>query len=535
MVDLKLLQSGLQPAPAVKVMVNVGATLDIPTGTFIRGRFGEYVLNGGVAAVTGVVGIGNQFKSTFMHYLFIMVMVRMFGSTGSTYDTEVNIQEWHLKAMLERLVKQYGMQEVLDAALGHWDLLDADPEGNPPRWVITDKTVYSGNEWYEKIKEFLETKRKNIAKISVTTPFWNRERTGVYTIPMFTATEIDSFSEFETDDVMKMQNDNELGESGGNTIHMRQGLAKLRLLMEAPRLHMGANNCLFMTAHLGKESTMQNAGPAGSVPIVKLSTLKNGDKIKGTTDKFTFLTQNCYLMAGARPLMAEGGNGPLYPRDSDDDLKLDTDLNLVQARNLRSKSGISGLSQGILISQTEGVLPSLTEFHYIKEQDRYGLEGSNVSYALVIYPECKLGRTTVRGKIDNDPKLRRALNILAEMCQMTSLPGWATITEDVMCTPKELYEDLKAKGYDWEELLATRGWWTYDNEAQPVPFLSTMDLLRMRKGWYHPYWMEMPAGQKLVDQPVALNGMALTAKEKDDVYKGPKFKWNKAEGCWEKK
>lgn len=527
MFDPKLLQSGLQPAPAVKIMVNVGATLDVPTGTYIRGRYGEYILNGGVSPVTGVVGIGNQFKSTFMHYLFIMVLVRMFGSTGNTYDTEVNIHEWHLKAMIEHLVKNYGMQEVLDAINGHWDLLEEDHDGNPPRWMITDKTVYSGNEWYEKVKEFLENKRKNAAKISVATPFWNRDRSGPFMMPMITATEIDSFSEFETDDVMKMQNDNELGESGGNTIHMRQGLAKLRFLMEAPRLHVGSYNWLMMTAHLGKESTMQNAGPGGSVPIVKLSTLKNGDKIKGTTDKFTFLTQNCYLMANAKPQVADSGHGPLYPRHSEDAVKFDTDLNLVQARNLRSKSGISGLAQSIMISQTEGVLPALTEFHHIKEQDRYGLEGSNITYALSLYPECKLGRTTVRGKIDADPKLRRALNITSEMCQMSYL--WHHLPDDLLCTPKQLYDDLKAKGYNWDELLATRGWWTYDNCSQPVPYLSTMDLLRMRKGWYHPYWMRKPAGLE-VNTRVSMEGLPVPDKEQDEAYKGPFYTYK--DGIW---
>jgi hypothetical protein len=38
-------------------------------------------------------------------------------------------------------------------------------------------------------------------------------------------------------------------------------------------------------------------------------------------------------------------------------------------------------------------------------------------------------------------------------------------------------------------LLNTRGWWTLDNDKQEVPFLSTLDLLRMRKGLYHPYWL----------------------------------------------
>ena len=48
--------------------------------------------------------------------------------------------------------------------------------------------------------------------------------------------EVDSISEFETADIEEMQNKNEIGTSGGNTIHMRAGLAKTRLLMELPGL-----------------------------------------------------------------------------------------------------------------------------------------------------------------------------------------------------------------------------------------------------------------------------------------------------------
>jgi len=463
------LQQPFDQIPAVKIMINIGAGLDIPTGTFIEGRRGEYILNGGLAPLTGVVGIGNNFKSTYMHYMFLTAMARVFKkSTGNTYDTEINIQEWHLKTMIARCLDLMG-EDVLDSG----------------RWIITDKTQYSGNEYYTKQKEFLNNKIKNAKKITIDTPFWNRDRTGPFQILQPTFNEVDSFTEFETDDVTDMQDKNALGDSGGNTIHIRQGLAKLRFLMEAPRLNVSSYNYLLMTAHVGKESTMQNAGPGGQVPIVKLKHLKNGDKIKGTTDKFTFITHNCWHCFNATPLTNQGTKGPEYPRDSNDNTNLDTDLNTVHIRNLRSKSGVSGMAQVLIVSQTEGVLPSLTEFHYIKEMGKYGLDGGNVSYALDIYPEVNLSRTTVRGKIDNDPKLRRALNITSEMCQMSNL--WRNMDEGLLCTPKQLYDDIKAIGYDWDLLLQTRGWWSLDEEGLP-PFLSSMDLLRMRAKKYVPYW-----------------------------------------------
>jgi hypothetical protein len=465
------LSQTFEAAPKVKVMINIGALFDISTGTFIEGRHGEHILNGGLSPLTGIVGIGNNFKSTLMRFQSFTAMSRMPKSTGSTYDTEVNVHEWHLDEMISRIHELDG-EDILETG----------------RWVITDKTVYSGNKWYDKFKEYCENKIKNASKIEVVTPFWNRNRQGPLMISLPTFTELDSFTEFETDDVIAMQDKNELGESGGNTIHMRQGLAKMRLLMEAPRLNCGSYNYLSMTAHIGKEGTMQSAGGGREVPITTLKHLKNGDKIMGTTKKFTFVTHNCWHAFNANPLMEANGDGPLYPRDSSDKAKYDTDLNIVKVKNLRSKSGITGMEMSIIVSQTEGVLPSLTEFHHIKETDRFGLEGNNVTYALALLPDVKLGRTTVRSKIDSNEKLRRALNITSEMCQMSYL--WHGLPEGLMCTPKQLYDDLIAKGYSWDDLLATRGWWTYDNDKQIVPFLSTMDLLKMRVGKYHPYWMD---------------------------------------------
>jgi hypothetical protein len=53
----------------------------------------------------------------------------------------------------------------------------------------------------------------------------------------------------------------------------------------------------------------------------------------------------------------------------------DLDLNQVSLRQLRGKSGMTGFVLNLIVSQTEGVLPSLSEFHYLKDQcDRFGYQ-----------------------------------------------------------------------------------------------------------------------------------------------------------------
>lgn len=453
-------------APNIKVMINLGACLDIPTGTFVLGTRGETVLNGGLGTLTGVVGIGNNFKSTTMHYMMLTALSRMKGSTANTYDTEINIHEWHLKYM-------YSGIEILEGE----DLLETK------RWTVTDKTVYHGDEYYDILKDYMANKRKNAKAITVKTPF--RDRDGGH-LEILTPTfgEIDSFSEFSTQDVVKMQDENSLGEKGANMVSMRQGMQKNRYLMEIPSIAGGSYHYILHAAHLGGVFNMDPNNPAPK----KLGHLKADEKIKGAPEKFTFVMNNCWHCYNAAPLKNDTTKAPEYPRNADDDLKGDTDLNVVTLRQLRNKSGPSGMAIKLIVSQEEGVLPSLTEFHHIKEHDRYGLEGNLQNYTLALCPDIKLSRTAVRGKIEKHPELRRALNIVSEMCQMSYL--WHGLDDEFLCTPTQLYADLKALGYDWDVLLATRGWWALEGTFDEIPFLSTMDLLKMRVGLYAPYWMK---------------------------------------------
>ena len=155
----------------------------------------------------------------------------------------------------------------------------------------------------------------------------------------------------------------------------------------------------------------------------------------------------------------------------------------------RSKSGESGVVIDILVSQSDGVLPHLSQFHYIKNNGRYGLGGNDRNYFLELLPDVNLSRTTVRTKIDENPKVRRALEITSELAQIEQY--WRNIDPSILCKPKQLYEDIKKLGYNWDDILSnTRGWWTINNDTHPVPFLSTMDLLKMRNGTYKPYWMK---------------------------------------------
>lgn len=454
-----------------KMLINIGCLMDIPVGSYVRGQKGENLMNGGFSNLVAIAGKGNTFKSTIAHYMFLSAASKMAASGLmpylNTYDTEMNIS-------LDRLNR---FAQIFPEFEG----FDLHKEGV---WSVTDKTLHLGNEWFKILKDFLrETKIKNKKSFTFETPFIDKDGKPIHMLfPTFG--EVDSISEFETADIEEMQNKNEIGTSGGNTIHMRAGLAKTRLLMELPGLCNQTGHYMIMTAHVGKEGPDMNASPM-SRPTKTLQHMKSGEAIKGVTGKFFFLPTAVWQTASSTLLNNQGTKGPEYPRLRNDPDPNSSDLNIVTIRMLRSKFGPSGVNLKVIVSQTEGVLPSLTEFHFLKEDcGRYGIEGSLQNYNMVLYPNVKLQRTTVRSVIDSDPLLRRAIKITADLAQIATfyktLPFAIPPIED-------LYKKLEEE-YGWDILLQTRDFWTFNHYDHPVPYLSTLDLLEMYHGLYIPYW-----------------------------------------------
>ncbi len=456
-----------------KFYYNIGILLDIPTGEFYKGKNNEYILNGGLSSITLITGLANAFKSTIMHYMVLTAMSRFKPSTAMTYDTEINIDLTRLKMMVDN-IEEFKGQDVIEDNV----------------WNITDKDKYFGNEWFEELKKYLNEKSKGLSSIQVESPFLDRELKPIK-MPIPTFTEIDSITLFNTKKTTEMSEDNELGDAAGNTLFMKEGLEKKRIAMYMPTMAQKVNNYFLLTAHMGRKINMNTMVPLEK----KLQTLKNDDELKGVPKDIYYITTNMWQCLTGKPLINSSSDRvAMYPKDSNEQSENDVDLFEVTMINLRSKTGaISGHSFTIIVSQYQGVLPSLTEFHHIKTESYYGLEGGNKNYVSVFLPEVKLMRTTIRSKLDSDPLLRRAINITSELLQFNN--KFRIKYPHLVCEPKQLYEDLKLLGYDWNILLRTRSWWTYDNEKHEIPFLSIMDLLRMRlpkdhKDKYHPYWLD---------------------------------------------
>lgn len=464
-------KSDMPSSAASQVKINLGAGLDIPTGTFIPGRHGEHMLNGGLGIVVGITGKGNNFKTTLLEWMMHRAAARTsqhIETDMTTYDTEDNKDSNRIESMYQRL------PEFVDRNLF-----------NEGIYTITGKSSLYGDLWFRKLKDYLQLKEKNKKELMIPTPFMGADRVNLIEIMQPTFSLIDSFSEFETSDIGIIMEQNNLGEAAGNTIYMRQNLAKNRLLMEYPRLGVGNQHYLLTSAHFGKELQMAS-GPYAPPPEKKMNSMKPGEKVKGVPDKYFYLVHWLGLASGSTILKTKD-NTVEYPSDTDDKRVGDTDLWEVPVLTLRSKYGPSSWTTSVIVSQSEGVLPSLTEFHMLR-RTRWGLVGNDMNYVNALMPDEKLSRSVIRRKLDASHKLRRATNIASELYQMSIYHR--SVRNDIL-EPQELYAKIIEQGYDWDMILSsTRGWWKPYNDEGPLLPLSTMDLLNMAKGRYHPFWLE---------------------------------------------
>lgn len=462
--------TAVQTAPEIRPLFNVGCLMDIQCGRYILGAHGESIMNGGLARITGIGGRPNTYKSTLAHFFLLRIVQRYFSSAGIVYDAELSMTRQRLIDLFISL-----SPEEAEAAL---ELFKCG------RLALTDANVMSGDKFFEQIKAYAKEKcEAPKSKTWGTTPFV--DSTGAVFKAMYpTPVEIDSMSRFPITSVDNILDANAVGESGNNIEALRSSHAKNQLLIQLPVLTEEACMPFIMTAHVDDALSLDPYAP----PQAKLAFLNSKLKFKYVPNQFLFLPNNLWYCFSASPLNNKTTKLAEYPY-TPENAGSPSDLMQVTVQNLRGKYGASGVPYRLLMSQTEGLLVGLSEFDYCKDNGRFGIEGNDRNYYMALAPEIKLQRTTVRQKIRESAKLQRVMEITSELAQIQSLI--INMPKAAVCTPQELYDDLIAMGYDWEVLLNTRGYWIFkeDETKETKPFLSTMDLIRMRLGLYVPYWL----------------------------------------------
>lgn len=449
--------------PTFRPAVNIGCLFDISSGTYEEGKHGEMILNGGLGALTGIVSRPNNFKTALGVYMLAMVRRAMPGSYSMVYDTEGTLNPVTRFAAIAK----------------HFPEIAAIDFANDDQFNFTDLSQYTGDEFFFTLRKALDDKAKDPKTHIRTSPFVDAEKKNLKCLHPTTAF-IDSFSKFIVAAVDEMYAKNKIGDGKNNTDAMTNGKAKNQLFNQLPQVAAKTGTHFILTAHVGDIIQME------MYPSDKrnLTGMKKDTVLKGVSGGFYSLPNNVWDVVSNKVLL-NNDKMPVYPLDNSTAMQGDSDLRVLEVKNLRSKGGISDLLFPIIVAQSEGVLPALSEFHYCKE-NAWGIGGNLQNYFVELRPTVPLSRTKVRQKLNGDPLLRRAVEIQSELLQLIQFQR-----EMGTPTPKELYEGLTKMGYDWDQLLGTRGYWMCLEEEHlcEKKFLSTADLVRMLTFEYKPYWM----------------------------------------------
>ncbi|UQT03101.1 hypothetical protein TOTORO_02380 [Serratia phage vB_SmaS-Totoro] len=455
-------------ADATTPKLNVGCLFDHFSGRYTPGKHGEQILNGGFSFINAVVGENNQFKSTLSDYFMLKAQEHYYQATNSFYyETEGSKDVSGLMYRASRCpqIQAEGMEEN-------------------EKFFFSNMLKMSGNAYWDIRKEYGDAKTDKKNKVpQLTTPFVNVDGSSITMFPP-TLEEIDSWSMMSFDAIEQKFGDVEIGHKDNNMMFMNDGRFKTQIMMQMPSLNGRHSMFTFMTAHIGSKVNMDPNAPPSKI----MADLAAGKGLKNATEKFTFVPNNMWMVHKRTPL-TDSNRIPIYGR-GEAGSKDDKDLVKVSCMNLRGKFGQSGAPFDLIFSQTEGLQEHLTLLHYLRDTNKYwGMDSNNTNMSLLIYPEVKFTRNAIRDKIDEDYKLRRALELTAGMCQISNFMWY--LGPHVTVSPAEIIAKVKEQGYDIHELLeTTRGYWQFEEIKEEKHYLSALDFINIAAGTYKPYWMK---------------------------------------------
>ena len=437
-------------------MYNTGTIYDLIAGKYSMGSDGHFHLNGGLGPfITGSHGYGNTFKSTVLDSLIAGAMRIIKTGRAWTIDTE-------------------GSKDKDRCASFNWSLLNSE-EGSFAEEIEDRMTFKSGadmdiNAMFADMQALVDVRLANKKKLMKDSPFLC-PKTGIplkVWDPAFYF--IDSFSEAESSEEGDMLKSKKGFEDGKNkTIWLVDGNKKTLLIRAMRKMAEKAGICFICVAQTGGNVSMDSYAPVSK----QLPDMKQKDAFKGVGKKFEYLTHLLYQTTLCTNLH-DGQKTALYKQGKTPD----NDLKEIVIHVQRNKSGKSGQVVPFVISQDEGMLNGITNLHYIRKVCTYaGLDGGSgkAQHSLLMYPDVKFSRNTVRDKMDGDYKLNRAMELTARFLYIQNNWNLSKLPPGFQMTVEELVSAVTSSGKDWNEILETTGYWTFEKTDRK--YLSIMDIV----------------------------------------------------------
>jgi hypothetical protein len=435
---------------------NTNTLFDFMVGSSSKGIDGKWLINGGLTnTIMGIQGRNNTYKSTMGASLAMRTMGLYPEIEAVVVDTEDSLSRDHSR--ISRFSGEYNVDvenRIKFVSGAHNDI----------------NTVYGV------IRHICDLKLKNKKELTIETPFID-DTTGkrmVSWIP--TILFIDSISELYSKEEDDMLSDGGLDDKKNKTIYMVDGNKKTVFIRALRRYCEQYGILVIVTAHTGNNNAnLDSYGPVSK----QMQYMKQSDRIKNAGAKFEKLT--IPLVQTMNPsILQDTEKKAMYKLN---DITPDADINEIILSVQRCKGNIAGINIPFVVSQSNGLLNTVSNYHFLKSNNYYGLNGSKIKHQPSFLPSKTISRNSIRTD-EASYEVRRALELSAQYCYLKQYWNTNAITEvDFSLSPIELYENINKSGSKWNDILNSRGHWAYNKDCThgDREYMSIFDVLSLIK------------------------------------------------------
>lgn len=437
------------------VAFNTGTLFDLATGRYELGFDGEWYLNGGLSThINMLVGMSSQYKSTLANSLCIRCVGIYKDTDYIIKDSEDAINKDKNRAM--RMAEEYYTDDL------------------KKRMMWLDAEHYNLDNTDEYIRKYCLLRQRDKKELTVETPFLDQMTGKRLKVWKPTFLNVDSLSMLRAEveeELLDSEKSKGIGDSKINTLHMADGNKKTIFTL-AMRRRCQQHGIVFMvTGHYDSQIQMD---PYAVVPKDTLFS-KGNFKVKGCGSEIKFLA-TIYARCQAT-LLQDSGKLALYGEDNTQP----KDVHEVSLLLERCKTSNAGEATPFVVSQTEGLLNTVTNYHYLRLHNYFGLNGNKQKQQVALYPDLTISRNTIRELAKSTPQLRRALELTAQLCFIKNNWTIKTIPYDLNVEPKALFDKLMSDKNKTlvDDILNSRGYWTYLKDDRH--YMSLFKILELAK------------------------------------------------------
>lgn len=462
-----------------RIYLNTGGPLDLLNGKFIPGNNGNWVLSGGLGPTTAVIAEGNKFKSTLLNGASINVAARFPESEYFLNDTEFAIE----KPRLVQMSTLYLDDEVKRAA--HIAELDKRTRLYNPG-TAKGETL---DTWVDFMKELRDNKIKHYKDYEVEAEVLDTETMKPQRMLMPTVVGIDSWSEGLIKSVGDKNEEYDADTESGRfrSINMEEGLHKVRLMRQVQSICVKGGLYLTMSGHLGKKLSMD-----GKPNKKDMAFMGQDETVKGMGNKFYFAMSSVIKINNTQ-LVVDKNDAKQSDYPSKGSNVAGNELQRLMVTLVRTKNTLSGDQTTLVSSQKFGIMPGLSYYDFLRNSKYYGLGNPN-KVRNPLLGDMNIGRTVIFDT-SREYRVERALELTYQLFVIQST--WTLLDQPVnYAVPIDVFADKLANGsgYAIDDILNSRGWWTYVGAKVDRPYLSLPDILMMLDGTYKPKLFAVTSG-----------------------------------------